>query len=183
MRKLALGATLVATLMLSGCAADHSKHASHDSTSTNQSMKMTAEAMFVVMMVPHHEQALEMVALAEKNTTNTSILELCEGIRTAQSAEVAEFKQYLSDNGISSDPMAMESGLLTEDEMTELRDANGTEFDALFLEGMIKHHQGAVDMSTPLLESTDSQVAGWAKNIVDSQQSEILAMQSQQVGK
>lgn len=177
MKKLAIGAALAATMMLSGCAADH---ANHESTSTDQSMKMTAEAMYVVMMVPHHEQALEMVSLAETNTTNTAILKISEGIKNAQTAEVTQFEKYLSDNGITSESMAMESGLLTEDEMTALADATGSEFDALFLEGMIKHHQGAVDMSAPLLESTDSQVAKWAQGIYVSQQNEILVMQALQ---
>ena len=76
--------------------------------------------------------------------------------------------------------MALESGLLTEDEMSALAAATGSEFDALFLEGMIKHHQGAVDMSAPLLESTDTEVAKWAQSIFTSQQNEILVMQELQ---
>ena len=178
MKKFAIGAALAATLMLTGCAADSASHDSmnHSDTST----KMTAEAMFVVMMVPHHEQALEMVALAEKNTKNTAILKLSEGIKNAQSAEVTQFKKYLDDNGITSEPMAMESGLLTDDEMKALGEATDAEFDALFLDGMIKHHQGAVDMATPVLESTDAQVAKWAQGIFVSQKSEILVMQALQ---
>jgi uncharacterized protein (DUF305 family) len=177
-KKLAIGAALAASLMLTGCAADSANHDSMNHSDSTQ--KMTAEAMFVVMMVPHHEQALEMVALAEKNTTNSAILKLSEGIKNAQTAEVTQFKKYIDDNGITSEPMAMESGLLTDEEMAALESATGSEFDALFLEGMIKHHQGAVDMATPLLESTDSQIAKWAQGIFVSQQSEILVMQALQ---
>lgn len=177
MKKIALATTLAATLLLSGCAADS---ATHDHSASQAAM--SNEQMFVQMMIPHHQQALDMVALAEKNTSTPAILKLSEGIKNAQTAELASFRKWLADKGFteSSVDMGMDSGLLSDEEMAALAAAKEGDFDALFLEGMIKHHQGAVDMSIPMTDSTDTDVATWAKGIYVGQQGEILVMQALQ---
>jgi len=67
----------------------------------------------------------------------------------------------------------MDEGMLSDDEMAQLKDARGAEFDRLFLEGMIKHHQGAIEMADMILNSANLEVATLGKNVVESQSAEI----------
>ena len=70
------------------------------------------------------------------------------------------------------------SGMLSEEELAAMEGASGTEFDILFLEGMIQHHEGAIDMAEDVVDSQDPRVAALAKAIIETQQAEIDQMQS-----
>jgi uncharacterized protein (DUF305 family) len=70
----------------------------------------------------------------------------------------------------------MDEGMLSDDEMAQLKDAKGAEFDRLFLEGMIKHHQGAIEMADMIIDSANEEAALLGKNIVESQSAEIERM-------
>ena len=71
----------------------------------------------------------------------------------------------------------MMDGMLSEEEIQKLRDSEGAAFDRLFLEGMIKHHQGAVKMAQKVLDSTNAEVAALAAAIIEAQEKEIAFMQ------
>jgi uncharacterized protein (DUF305 family) len=68
--------------------------------------------------------------------------------------------------------------MLSKGQMAELRSANGVEFDRLFLEGMILHHEGAIDMAQMILKSKNDEVRTLGENIVKTQQDEIDRMRS-----
>jgi uncharacterized protein (DUF305 family) len=68
-------------------------------------------------------------------------------------------------------------GMLSDSEMEELTKATGSEFDRLFLEGMIKHHEGAIEMAQMVLDSDNAEAAKLGKEIVRTQQAEINQMQ------
>lgn len=70
----------------------------------------------------------------------------------------------------------MMNGMLSDDEIRELEKARGVEFDRLFLEGMIKHHEGAIDMAEDVADSTNKEVAKLAKSIISTQRAEIEYM-------
>ena len=70
----------------------------------------------------------------------------------------------------------MMDGMLSEDEMADLRVATGSVFDRLFLEGMIKHHEGAIDMAEMVIDSRKADVAALAKAIIEAQRTEISTM-------
>jgi len=70
----------------------------------------------------------------------------------------------------------MMNGMLSDDEIRELEKAQGSEFDRLFLEGMIKHHEGAIEMAEDVKDSTNQEVAKLAKYIISSQRAEIEYM-------
>jgi uncharacterized protein (DUF305 family) len=70
----------------------------------------------------------------------------------------------------------MDEGMLNDDEMSQLKDAKGAEFDRLFLEGMIKHHQGAIQMAEMIINSANEEAALLGKAIVESQSAEITKM-------
>ena len=70
----------------------------------------------------------------------------------------------------------MMDGMLSDDEMTELREATGAEFDRLFLIGMIKHHEGAIDMAQMVTDSENEEVSTLANSIITGQRAEIERM-------
>ena len=67
-------------------------------------------------------------------------------------------------------------GMLSDEEIQSLRDAEGATFDRLFLEGMIKHHEGAIKMAQKVLDSKNAEVAALAA-IIEAQEKEIAFMQ------
>ena len=153
---------LFLALLITGCASEsNSGYSSQD-------------IMFAEMMIPHHQQAIEMSDLALKNSTNPEVLALAQQIKDAQSPEIEQMKSW----GASS--MAhmghMMDGMLSDEEISDLAAATGSRFDKLFLEGMIKHHEGAIDMVEMVIDSKNSEVAALAKAIIEAQRKEISKM-------
>lgn len=132
------------------------------------------DIMFAEMMIPHHQQAIEMSDLALQNSKDPEVLKLAQQIKDAQAPEIEEMKSW----GASSDAHMghMMDGMLSDDEMADLRMATGPEFDRLFLEGMIKHHEGAIDMAEMVIDSRKADVAALAKAIIEAQRTEISTM-------
>ncbi len=134
------------------------------------------DVMFAEMMIPHHEQAIVMSDIALTNTTNPQVLELANQIKDAQAPEIEIMKSW---PGV--DSMAhmghMMAGMLSDSEIEALRAATGAEFDRLFLEGMIKHHEGAIDMAADVIDSNSAEVAELAQAIIAAQEAEIARMQ------
>jgi len=134
--------------------------------------------MFAQMMIPHHRQAIDMSLLAQTRTTNPEILALADAIRSAQGPEIDQMSRWLTNAGASMDmghSMHMD-GVLSDDDMSALDRASGAEFDRLFLQGMIGHHQGAITMANMIMDSANPEVATLGKNIVTSQSQEIELM-------
>jgi uncharacterized protein (DUF305 family) len=123
-----------------------------------------ADANFVRMMIPHHHQALVLSGLAPNRTTNTELLALAERIDVEQTVEIATMQQWQAFNGFDAtdpvsayemmmqDPMMIEMmGMATQAELDQLETLSGSAFDQLFLQLMIDHHQGAVDMCVEVM--------------------------------
>ena len=135
------------------------------------------DIMFAEMMIPHHEQAITMSDLASSNSSNPAILELANRIKTAQAPEIEEMKSWPGVDASSHMGHQM-NGMLSDDEIKELEESKGGEFDRLFLEGMIKHHQGAIDMAEMVVDSRNKEVAALASAIISAQRAEIAEMKS-----
>jgi len=133
------------------------------------------DLMFAQMMIPHHEQAIEMSDLALQNSNNAEIRDLATKIRGEQAPEIELMKSW-SDSHMGSHMGHMMNGMLSDDEIRELEKARGVVFDRLFLEGMIKHHEGAIDMAEDIEDSTNKEVAKLAKSIISTQRAEIEYM-------
>ena len=155
---------LFIALLMTGCA------------SQSNSGYSSQDIMFAEMMIPHHEQAIEMSDLALKNSTNPEVISLAKQIKEAQAPEIEQMKSW----GASSMAHAghMMDGMLSDEEISTLAAATGNEFDKLFLEGMIKHHEGAIDMAEMVIDSKNSEVAALAKAIVETQRVEISTMKN-----
>ena len=132
------------------------------------------EYMFAEMMIPHHQQAIEMSDLALQNSEDSEVRAMAQQIKDAQAPEIEEMKTW----GASSNAHMghMMDGMLSGEEMEALRSARGAEFDRLFLEGMIKHHEGAIDMAEMVVDSKNLDVSALAKAIIEAQRTEISTM-------
>lgn len=144
-----------------------------------------AAVMFAQMMIPHHEQAVEMSTLAETRAADPFIVQLAAEIKAAQLPEIDEMTSWLEEWGIPvmnrMDAMSAHGGhgmggMLSDEQMDELAAAMGAEFDRLYAVGMIEHHEGAIRMTEPVVDSRDSRVAALARAIITTQEREIAAM-------
>ena len=150
---------------------------------------------FMQGMIMHHAQAVEMTALIDSHTQNKELHTLGTRISRSQSDEIDFMKRWLTVRGestsmtmhhmpgmdMSSDSMLM-PGMLTEKQMAVLRKAKGKEFDRLFLEGMIQHHNGALTMVKDLFDSAgagqDAELFNFVTDVDSGQRAEIKIMQT-----
>lgn len=111
-------------------------------------------------------------------TTNPEVLALAKQIKDAQAPEIKQMTAWIESSGSSTDmghDMGM-GGMLTDEQMTALENAQGAAFDKLYLEGMIGHHEGALQMATMIENSSNSEAKELAANIIKSQSAEIEKM-------
>lgn len=179
---------LAGLVALSGCAmgnvdsdsiADpHAGHMMSQGDDQNNSEFGQMDIMFAQMMIPHHQQAVDMALLAPDRALSPEVLSLAGEILGEQDPEMQQMGRWLSEAGAASDmghEMDM-GGMLSEAEMTALAAASGAEFDRLFLEGMILHHQGAIQMTRMIEGSNNEEVRLLATSIVQSQTEQIELM-------
>jgi uncharacterized protein (DUF305 family) len=190
-RAIAAAAPLAIALALAGCVPaagpggghgmDHDPRPSVSASAEGITM---ADQMFVMMMIPHHQQAIEMsdIVLA-KEGVDPRVAELAERIRAAQAPEIELMQGWLEewglpDHGSASGGMGHGDGMMSESDMAALRDADGAPAGQLFLEQMIVHHEGAIDMAEGALrDAQDPDVEALAEKIIDDQTAEIAEMQ------
>ena len=133
--------------------------------------------MFAEMMIPHHEQALEMAELAPNRTETQEVLAIAEKIRSGQEPEILLMEGWLDSHGGHSDHAGHTmDGMLTEAQLERLRAASGAEFDKLFLQGMIQHHEGALDMLSMIEDTKFPEAIELKKQIETAQRAEIAQM-------
>jgi uncharacterized protein (DUF305 family) len=154
-----------------------------------------ADVEFMSGMIPHHAQAVIMAGWAPSHGARQDVAILCERILVAQRDEIAMMQQWLRDRGLevpdatsTRHKMKMNGmehemlmpGMMTDEQMAALDKARGPEFDRLFLEGMIRHHQGAVDMVDVLFKSygaaQDETIYKFASDVYADQSIEIDRM-------
>jgi uncharacterized protein (DUF305 family) len=182
-------AAAVAALVVSvGCGSGDSgsQHPADHGSSTSASSSPDhndTDAGFAQNMIPHHKQAIEMSdILLAKQGIDSRVVGMATQIKAAQGPEIEQMQGWLSQWGTPSMPeghgMTGDSmGLMTQQQMTALKNAQGVEASKLFLTGMIAHHEGAVAMAQPEIGNGQYQPAvALAKAIATSQQQEIETM-------
>ncbi len=187
MRKYLIGvAALVAFTAGCGGGGDESAGATttHESTMTSTTAT-TAEAndqdvTFAQMMIQHHQQAVDMAKLAGQKASNPAVKDLARRIEGAQAPEIQQLTGMLERWG-APPPAGMDHsghGMMTDEQMAELEQSTGADFDRLWLQMMIEHHQGAVTMAeTQLSGGGDADAKALAQKIIDAQEAEITEMQ------
>ena len=149
---------------------------------TLSSKKYTgADIMFLQMMIPHHQQAIDISNLAQTKSKNPELLALAKKIATDQAAEIVQMKAWLKDAGASKDmghSMSGMGGMLSTDELTNLNSATGSEFDKAWLNGMIGHHDGAIHMTNMINDAQNLDIKTFGENIVKVQSEQITQMKA-----
>lgn len=143
---------------------DHDEHAAHDMGAMpvvsipEGALYTEADVRFMQMMIAHHAQAVYMTRLAEGTGASDRVQRLARKIDLSQAGEIALMQGWLGDHGqfipgMDSWRGVTMPGILTDDELARLAAARGTDFDRLFLQLMIRHHEGAIQMVTDLLNT------------------------------
>jgi len=158
-----------------------------------------ADVAFATGMIPHHGQAITMAQMALSTSTNPKVKDLATAIKAAQDPEIQTMSGWLTgwaqpvpaatgghdmsqmgsttSSTSGSSTMGGMGGMMTDQEMEQLSKATGAAFDRMWLQMMVKHHQGAVAMSqTELATGTNPDAKQLAQAIIDSQTKEITTM-------
>lgn len=207
-RNLAAVALAAAAIALAGCSSHDATTTTAPSVASSPGSSATAsgtaasatDVAFAQSMIPHHEQAVEMadLALADSAGASPAVVALAEQIKKAQDPEIEQMTGWLQDWGApvtmpgadSSDMADMDhgghdmggitmSGMVSAEDMQALSEASGQEFDILWMQAMIAHHEGAVVMAEQVKESTDNpEVEKLANEVIRTQTKEIQMMQA-----
>jgi uncharacterized protein (DUF305 family) len=160
-----------------------------------------ADVAFAQAMIPHHVQAVDMAKLVAGRTSNPKVIDLAGRIQKAQDPEIAQMNGWLKTWGAAQTATGMPgmtsghsmpgmggsmpsttggapmTGMMSAQDMAKLQAAKGTEFDTMWLQMMIQHHQGAIDMAkTELSQGAGPDAKTLAQQIIDGQQAEITEM-------
>ena len=189
-RAAAILAAVAAALFLSSCSSPASDgHTDHEHPEepviTGAPAGFNADDVaFATNMIPHHKQAVALSALVPDRSTDPELIALAEQISAAQQPEIETMKVFLVQWNENPDTAtghgghgATMQGMVDEATMTKLESLNGAEFDTLWLESMISHHQGAIEMAkTEITNGENVDAKGLAQTIIETQQAEMGQM-------
>jgi uncharacterized protein (DUF305 family) len=158
-----------------------SGHMGHGSSGSTNSNYTGADVMFLQMMIPHHQQAIDISNLAMKSSQDPELLALAKIIARDQAAEIKQMKAWLKDAGASEDmghSMDGMGGMLSADELSALQAASGKEFDILWLTGMTDHHDGAIHMTQMIEDARNSEIKAFGEKVIADQSAQIKQMKA-----
>jgi uncharacterized protein (DUF305 family) len=148
-----------------------------------------ADVAFATNMIPHHQQAVEMAALVPDRSTNPQVIKLAADISAAQGPEIETMKVFLVQwqEGSDTNPEGHQGhggtdgmgmpGMVDDGTMSRLESLKGAEFDQLWLQSMIAHHEGAIGMAnTEIAGGVNVDAKRLAQEIVTAQEAEINQM-------
>ncbi len=156
-----------------------SGHMGHGSSSSKNANYTGADIMFLQMMIPHHQQAIDISNLAMKSSQDAELIELAKIIARDQAAEIKQMKAWLTDAGASEDmghSMDGMGGMLSDDELAALSAATGKEFDVLWLKGMTEHHDGAIHMTQMIEDAQNADIKAFGTKVIKDQSEQIDQM-------
>jgi uncharacterized protein (DUF305 family) len=197
LKRLAVATAVVAALAgLAACGSSDntktdtgSKSAAQDAGSHND-----ADVTFATSMIPHHQQALEMVDLTDGRTLDPAVRQLADQIKAAQAPEIETMSGWLTDWGKpvpsatatgadSHDMGGMDMGsqempgMMSAEDMADLKNDTSADFQDMWLQMMVRHHEGAIAMAKTELEDGKYEAAKeLAQSVIDGQQAEIDQM-------
>jgi len=153
-----------------------------------QPPRSEADVRFMQGMIGHHAQAIEMTGLLKTRSRSDGMKKLAERIEVSQADEISMMREWLGARGAAAPGehahhgggTTLMPGMLTPEEMGRLAAATGPDFDKLFLEYMIKHHEGALVMVRDLFATPgaaqDSDIYAFASDVNADQRMEITRM-------
>ena len=173
---------------------DHTDaHPTDESSSTAAPPGFNADDhAFATNMIPHHEQAIELAAMAPEHSTDSELIALAAKISAAQEPEIKALRVFLVQWDENPDDNASHggagghggdgghgamAGMVDDATMAKLQSLQGAEFDTLWLQSMISHHQGAIEMAkAEVANGQNVDIKRMAQTMVDTQQAEITQM-------
>lgn len=190
-RAAAVAAAATAAVVLAACGGGDDSpagHDGHDKTSSpstsapaEQGEQNAADVTFAKGMIPHHRQAVEMAEPAETRAQSAEVKKLAAEIKKAQDPEIKTLSGWLTSWGedVPKEDESAEhgghsmAGMMTPEEMDKLEKSSGKAFDTAFMEMMIKHHEGAVEMAkTEQSDGAYQPAKAMAGDIIASQSAE-----------
>ena len=189
-KALIIGSLMIASLILAWCT--HVKDQTEDLSSNSSTMNSNnisngnsmvhnmdmmhmadTEEQFITNMIPHHQEAIDSAKTILAKSTNPDMKKLAQDIVDAQTKEIAQMEGWLKswypNSAIKSNYMKM---------MPDMNNLTGSELDKAFLEWMVSHHQGAIQMAQDVLKVQHrAEVMTLANNIITTQSQEISMMQ------
>ena len=139
-----------------------------------------ADIMFLQMMIPHHQQAVDISNLALTKSKDAELLALATAIRDGQADEIVLMKKWLNEAGagleMGHSMDGQMGGMLDETELATLQNATGSAFDRLWLQGMTGHHDGALHMTQMIEDATNSTIKKFGQDILTLQTAQIEQM-------
>ena len=178
----AITTTFIAILALSltACAGTGTKDSMHNHSTQAAGDLSSDEIMFLQMMIPHHQQAIDISDLALTKSEDAELLALAKNIRDEQGAEIVKMKAWLDAAGadLEMDHSSSHSmdGMLSDAELAALDKASGKSFDVLWLKAMTGHHDGAIDMAAMIENAKSAEIKSFGEGIVASQSAQNKAM-------
>jgi uncharacterized protein (DUF305 family) len=179
---------LVAAIIAMGFSNNGDGHSgmSHSSMMDSDEVSATgqltgADMMFLQMMIPHHQQAVDISNLALSKSKDAELIALATAIRDGQADEIIQMKQWLTDAGADiemghsmGDSMG---GMLDESELAAMKSATGSAFDRLWLLGMTGHHDGAIHMTQMIEDAKNAAIKKFGQAVVTAQTAQIKQME------
>ena len=191
----ALVVLLAALSVQAACGNDEAGTRPEAQTAANGDRFNDADVAFASDMIQHHAQALAMVDMTMGRRLDPDVQQLAEDIREAQGPEIEQMTDWLTDwdqpipetlrdhsnahgeGGMEMDPDM--PGMMSAEEMSDLEAAQGDEFQQMWLEMMIEHHEGAIEMAqTERSDGEFGRAVELAEQIESAQQDEISTMQN-----
>ncbi len=184
---------LFAALLLSSCSSSSDSQPDTGKTDEPASAAQPAgfnadDHAFATNMIPHHEQAIELSALVPGRSTNEELIALANQITAEQQPEIKALRVFLvqwdenpddnASNGASGhDGHDQMQGMVDDATMARLQGLKGSEFDTLWLQSMISHHRGAIEMAKAEVANGENvDVKNMAEMMIGAQQAEIDQM-------
>ncbi|GAA4711541.1 DUF305 domain-containing protein [Phytohabitans rumicis] len=154
-------AALATVILAAGCGdggneagdLNHGGTASPTGAASSNATFNDVDVRFAQMMIPHHEQAVQMATLAQTRASDPQVKQLAVQVKAAQDPEITTMTGWLTTWGQSTaahdsgHDMASMPGMMSDDDMAKLKAATGTAFDRMFVDMMIAHHKGAIQMA------------------------------------
>ncbi|RKN50409.1 DUF305 domain-containing protein [Micromonospora endolithica] len=192
-RTLLSGSAMLALLAMTGCGggestgtADNASPGATASSSAASAQLNDAEVMFAQMMIPHHEQAVEMADLAATRVKDPDLKKLAAQIKAAQAPEITTMAGWLTAMGKPTEAPGGHQihgtdampGMVSDKDLAALKAASGDDFDRMFARLMIAHHNGAIQMArTVQSDGTNAEAKNLAAAIERTQADEVQTLQ------
>ena len=177
-RKLLSAGAVASALAIAACGSDEPQEDGVSSTGAPAGAQV--DRAFAQAMIPHHESAVEMAQIAQVNAESEFVKSLAADIVRTQNSEIETLRtqdRELADAGVPTGDLGMEHEMMgMDDDPSMLEDADP--FDRAFIEMMIPHHEGAIEMAKVELEQgSDPELKSLAHDIIDAQEREIAEME------